>query len=212
CALLGGETAEMPGLYAEGDYDLAGFCVGIADRSRLLDGTSVRAGDDVVGVASSGIHSNGYSLVRRLIEGRDLAEPFEGSTLGETLLTPTRIYARAVRAVLRRFPPRRAVRALAHITGGGLIENIPRVLPRGLGVEVREGTWVVPPIFPFLRNLGDVPRDEMYRVFNMGIGMVLITAPAATPGVLRTLARAGEKASVIGRVVPGPSEVRILES
>jgi phosphoribosylformylglycinamidine cyclo-ligase len=212
CALLGGETAEMPGLYAEGDYDLAGFCVGIADRSRLLDGASVRAGDDVVALPSSGIHSNGYSLVRRLVEGRDLSEPFNGSTLGEALLEPTRIYVRAVRAVLRRFPPRRAVKAMAHITGGGMVENIPRVLPRGLGVEIREGTWPVPPVFPFLQKIGDVPRQEMYRVFNMGVGMILITAPSATPGVLRTLARAGENACVVGCVVPGSPEVRILEA
>ncbi len=210
CALLGGETAEMPGMYADGDYDMAGFCVGIVEKSRLIDGSSTRPGDDVIGVASSGIHSNGYSLVRKIIEGRDPAERFDGSTLGEVLLRPTRIYARAVRQVLRHYKVKKAVKAIAHITGGGMIENIPRVLPKGCAVEIREGSWEVPPIFPFLQGLGDVPRDEMYRVFNMGVGMVILTGPLYTRQILRTLARAGERARLIGSVVRGDGEVKIV--
>jgi len=212
CALLGGETAEMPGMYQPGDYDLAGFCVGIVERAKVIDGSSVKPGDDVIGIASSGVHSNGYSLVRKLVEGRDLGEPFDGSTLGEVLLRPTRIYARAVKEVLRRYRVKKAVKALANITGGGLVENVPRVLPKGCGVEITEGRWPVPPVFPFLQKLGDVPGAEMYRVFNMGIGMVVITAPFYTSQILKTLKRAGEKAAVIGEVVRGAQEVRIVES
>jgi phosphoribosylformylglycinamidine cyclo-ligase len=211
CALLGGETAEMPGMYAEGDYDLAGFCVGIAERSRIIDGSTVRAGDQVVGIASSGLHSNGYSLARKIVDGRDPAEPFDGSTLGETLLRPTRLYPRSIRKLLKAHPARTAVRAMANVTGGGLVENIPRVIPKGLGVEIREGSWAVPPIFPYLKKLGDVPRDEMYRVFNMGVGMVVVCPPRAADGILKTLRKAGEKAARIGEVVPKKEGVRILE-
>jgi len=210
CALLGGETAEMPGMYADGDYDLAGFCVGIVDKAAILSGATVRAGDDVIAIASSGLHSNGYSLARKIVEGRDLSERFGKSTLGETLLAPTKIYAKAVKAVLAKHPPKSAVKAMANITGGGMVENIPRILPKGLAAEIREGTWTVPAIFPFLQAHGDVPRDEMYRVFNMGVGMAAVTAPAATAGVLRTLAKAGEKAWKVGRVVRGGGEVDIL--
>jgi phosphoribosylformylglycinamidine cyclo-ligase len=211
CALLGGETAEMPGMYADGDYDLAGFCVGIVDKAEILSGDTVRAGDDVIALGSSGLHSNGYSLARKIVEGLDLSGRFGRSTLGETLLAPTRIYAKAVRAVLAKHPGKKAVKALANITGGGLVENIPRVIPKGLAVEIREGTWPLPPVFPFLQKRGDVPRDEMYRVFNMGVGMVIVTTPAATAGVLRTLAKAREKAWKVGRVVRGDGEVRILD-
>jgi len=209
CALLGGETAEMPGMYADGDYDLAGFCVGIVDQAEILDGKAVRAGDDVIAIASSGLHSNGYSLARKIVDGRDLTEGFGGSTLGETLLAPTRIYAKAVKAVLAKHPAKRAVRAFANITGGGLVENVPRVIPKGLSVEIAEGTWPVPPIFPFLQKKGDVPREEMYRVFNMGVGMVAVTAPRATAGVRKALARAGEKTWVVGRVLRGGNGVHI---
>ena len=207
CALLGGETAEMPGMYADGDYDLAGFCVGIVDKAKIIDGAGVKAGDDVIALASSGLHSNGYSLARKIVEKSDLDGPFGGSTLGRTLLAPTRIYARTVRKVLERHP----VKAMANITGGGMVENIPRVIPKGCAVEIREGTWELPPIFPFLQRTGDVPRDEMYRVFNMGVGMVLVTAPRQTEAVVRTLRKAGEKASVVGKVVRGGQEVHIME-
>ena len=209
CALLGGETAEMPGMYAEGDYDLAGFCVGIVEKSRIISGRGVKAGDDVIALSSSGLHSNGYSLARKIVESSDLEAPFEGSTLGRTLLAPTRIYARTLKKVLDRHP----VKAMANITGGGMVENIPRVIPKGCSVEIREGTWKVPPIFTFLRKTGDVPRDEMYRVFNMGVGMVLVTAPRETAAVMKTLAKAGEKPSLVGKVVRGGAgEVRILDS
>jgi phosphoribosylformylglycinamidine cyclo-ligase len=210
CALLGGETAEMPGMYPLGEYDLAGFCVGIVERSRIIDGRSVRPGDDVIGLASSGLHSNGYSLARKLVEGRDLGERFEKSTLGEVLLAPTRIYARAVKELLRRYPVKKAVRALANITGGGLIENIPRVIPKGCAVEIQEGRWPVPPIFPFLQRLGDVPRHEMYRVFNMGLGLVIVTAPRHTKPILRALEKSGERAWPVGKVVRGEGQVTIL--
>ena len=210
CALLGGETAEMPGMYAEGDYDLAGFCVGIAEKARILDGSSVRPGDDLIGVASSGLHSNGYSLVRKIVEGQDLGAPFEGSTLGEALLRPTRIYARAVKQVLRRYKVKKAVRAIANITGGGMGENLPRILPAGCAAEIREGTWDVPAVFPFLRKLGDLPPAEPYRVFNMGVGMAIVTAPRHTRAILGTLKRAGEKAWVIGAVTRGDRNVKIL--
>jgi phosphoribosylformylglycinamidine cyclo-ligase len=209
CALLGGETAEMPGMYADGDYDLAGFCVGIVDKAAIIDGGSVRAGDDVIAIASSGLHSNGYSLARKIVEGRDLGERLGASTLGETLLAPTKIYAKAVKAVLAKHAAKKAIKAFANITGGGMVENIPRVVPRGLSVEIREGTWPVPPIFPLLQKLGDVPRDEMYRVFNMGVGMVALTSPKATGAVLKTLAKAGEKAWIAGRIVRGGNGVNI---
>jgi phosphoribosylformylglycinamidine cyclo-ligase len=209
CALLGGETAEMPGMYADGDYDLAGFCVGIVEKSKIITGKGVKAGDDVIALASSGLHSNGYSLARKIVERSDLDEPFLGSTLGRTLLAPTRIYARTVKKLLERH----SVKAMANITGGGMVENIPRVIPKGCSVEIREGTWKVPPIFTFLRETGDVPRGEMYRVFNMGVGMVLVSAPRDTAAVMKALAKAGEKPSLVGKVVGGGAgEVRILES
>ena len=212
CALLGGETAEMPGVYPVGEYYIAGFAVGIVDKAAILDGSAVRAGYDVIGIASSGLHSNGYSLARKIVEGRDLGERFGASTLGKTLLAPTKIYAKAVKAVLAKHPAKKAVKAFANITGGGLVENIPRVIPKGLSVEIREGAWKVPVIFVFLRKLGDVPRDEMYRVFNMGVGMVAVTSPRATAGVLKTLGKAGEKARIVGRVVKGGEGVNLRGS
>ncbi|HVR86855.1 MAG TPA: phosphoribosylformylglycinamidine cyclo-ligase, partial [Planctomycetota bacterium] len=207
CALLGGETAEMPGMYQDGDYDVAGFCVGIVDKARIIDGSKVKAGDTVIALPASGLHSNGYSLARKIVANQDLNAPFGSSTLGQTLLVPTRIYARTIRKVLEKHTPK----AMANITGGGMTENIPRVIPKGLAVEIRERTWKVPPIFEFLRRTGDVPRDEMYRVFNMGVGMVLVVAPAAERAVLKTLQKAGEKPAVIGKVVRGHGEVRFLE-
>ena len=211
CALVGGETAEHPGMLEQGTFDLAGTCLGIAERDELLDGTAAREGDLIFGLPSSGLHSNGYSLARKLVEGRDLGEPFGDSTLGATLLAPTRIYAKSVKKLLRGYTVKKAVKALANITGGGMVENIPRVIPKGLAVEIREGTWDVPPIFPFLQSLGDVPRNEMHRVFNMGVGMVVVTSPHHTSAIVRTLKRAGERASVVGKVVKGDGEVRILE-
>ncbi len=212
CALLGGETAEMPGVYPPGGYDLAGFCVGIVEKDRIIDGSSVRPGDDVIGLASNGVHSNGYSLVRKIVGARGLKKRFGQGTVGEALLTPTKIYAGAVKTVLRRYRVKRAVRTIAHITGGGLVENIPRVLPKNCAVELHEGSWKVPPIFPWLQERGDVSREEMYRVFNMGLGLVMVTSPTHTKPILKTLIRAGEKAWITGKVVRGSGEVRILRT
>lgn len=208
CALIGGETAEMPGFYGEGEYDLAGFAVGIVDRKEIWDGKSVEAGDVLLGLPSSGIHSNGYSLVRRIFFERcgytvETVLPELGCTLGEELLKPTRIYAKAVLALRERFGSEGAVKAAAHITGGGLTENIPRVLPSGCGVVIRRGSWPVPAIFEVIRDNGKIELDEMYRVFNMGIGFVLIVSKEAAGDVTRALEEMGEKAYPIGEVSPG---------
>jgi phosphoribosylformylglycinamidine cyclo-ligase len=216
CALLGGETAEMPGMYAPEAYDLAGFAVGIVEKSKILDGSAVKAGDNIIGLASSGLHSNGYSLVRKIVDAsrKDLNEivpELGGRTIGEVLLTPTRLYVRAIKEVLRRYKVKKAVKAIANITGGGIVENLPRVLPKNCAAEIREGSWTVPPVFPWLGRLGEVPREEMFRVFNMGVGMVLITSAVSTNAILKTLRRTGEKATVIGAVVKGSSgDVRLI--
>ena len=194
CALVGGETAEMPGMYAPGHYDLAGFCVGAVERDAVLDGARVQAGDAVVGLPSSGLHSNGYSLVRKLVDGLDWsAEHGLGQPLGEVLLTPTRIYARDVAALKAGVD----LRALAHITGGGLRENIPRVLPAGLGVHLRRGSWTAPPIFELLTRLGDLDQDDLELTFNLGIGMVAIV-----PADQADQAAALCGGSIIGEVRP----------
>ncbi|WP_245689259.1 phosphoribosylformylglycinamidine cyclo-ligase [Roseospirillum parvum] len=203
CALIGGETAEMPGLYGAGDYDLAGFSVGAAERGRLLDGSTVRAGDVLLGLASDGLHSNGFSLVRKVIEraGLGLSDPapFAPETsLGEALLTPTRIYVRSCLAAVRAGQ----VKALAHITGGGFPENIPRVLPDGLGVSLDvESLAPLPPVFAWLKEAGGIAPAEMARTFNCGIGMVAVVAPDQVDACLATLADHGEAARPIGRVV-----------
>lgn len=178
CALIGGETAEMPGLYAAGDYDLAGFAVGAVERDQILTGAAVAPGDEILGLASNGIHSNGFSLVRRVVEDLKLdysaAAPFAPErSLGEALLTPTRLYVRSCLAALGTG----GVRALAHITGGGLIENLPRVLPEGVAAEVELGAWPVPAVFSWLAREGGVPSEEMIRTFNCGIGMAVVAAP-----------------------------------
>ncbi len=200
CALVGGETAEMPGMYAAGDFDLAGFAVGVVEKDRILDGHKVRVGDAVLGLASSGPHSNGYSLIRKIVEvgGHDLRAAFGGATLGATLLAPTRIYVKPILALMQQQP----VHALAHITGGGLIENVPRVLPRGCDVTLHTSGWPRPPIFAWLQREGGVPEGEMLRTFNCGIGMALITAADAAEAVLAALNAAGEQAYRIGEVTP----------
>ncbi|HEU4538241.1 MAG TPA: phosphoribosylformylglycinamidine cyclo-ligase [Polyangiaceae bacterium] len=207
CALLGGETAEMPGMYAEGEYDLAGFAVGVVERDEIIDGRATAEGDVVVGLPSSGLHSNGYSLARRVLLGRhalgDRLPELGGATLGEALLAPTRIYARALRALLEGH--RRDVHALAHITGGGLVGNVPRVLPEGLGVELDQGAWAVPPLMRRIAEEGPVAEDEMRRTFNLGVGMVILVAPAAAEGALARLRAAGEAPFVAGRVVACPA-------
>ncbi|HEX6828868.1 MAG TPA: phosphoribosylformylglycinamidine cyclo-ligase [Burkholderiales bacterium] len=211
CALIGGETAEMPGMYPEGEYDLAGFAVGVVERDRIIDGSAIGAGDAVIGLASSGPHSNGYSLIRRILDrsGADLGAAFHGRPLGEALLEPTRIYVRPLLQLMGRLP----VKGLAHITGGGLLENVPRVLPAGLTAELRRAAWPLPPVFQWLQQQGNVADEEMHRVFNCGIGMVLIVAEADTAAALAQLEAAGERAWLIGTVrasAPGeaPTVVR----
>jgi phosphoribosylformylglycinamidine cyclo-ligase len=213
CALLGGETAEMPDLYRRGHFDLAGFAVGVVERRRMLGRKRVQAGDEVVGVLSSGLHSNGYALARKLLledVGLDLHTPVHsiGESLADALLRPTRIYVRPVLKVLRRYRRKFMVSAMAHITGGGLPGNLPRVLPDDCDMVIRRGSWPVPPIFGLLEHHG-VAEDEMYRVFNMGIGFVLTVRPTAVQTVMDTLRREGEQAFVIGRVRRGRGRVEL---
>lgn len=197
-ALIGGETAEMPGMYKENEYDLAGFAVGIAEKAELITGETIAAGDVVIGVQSSGIHSNGYSLVRQVIKGLDLEKTYAGLSepLGEALLRPTKIYAKAF-ATLKRAV---RIKGIAHITGGGFYENLPRVLPEGLGVELEEGKWEVPEIFTFIQEKGKIAHEEMYGIFNMGIGMALFVAEEDAAQALDVLQKAGETAQIIGSV------------
>ncbi len=204
CALVGGETAEMPGMYADGEYDIAGFTVGAVEKDRLIDCSKVAVGDVLVGVASSGVHSNGFSLVRKIVAdaGLDLNARYEETgdlALGEVLLTPTRIYVRQALAVIGKVD----VHGIAHITGGGFDENIPRILQPGQGVEVEEGSWEILPVFRLLEKYGKVPHREMFNIFNMGIGLVMAVSPDDVAEVIRILTEAGEKASVIGRVTEG---------
>lgn len=209
CALIGGETAEMPGFYPEDEYDLAGFVVGIVDREKIIDGSRVKAGDAVIGLASSGIHSNGYSLVRKVFNvGSDTLFRFNealGSSVGEVLLEPTRIYVKSILSLMNRVD----IHAIAHITGGGFIENIPRMIPDGLKAVIRKGTWPVLPIFNLLKELGEVAEQEMYNTFNMGIGMVLAVDASAADEVVAALANTGEKAYVIGVISEGEGGIEI---
>ena len=198
CALIGGETAEMPGMYAEDEYDIAGFSVGVVEKSKLIDGSKVEVGDTIVGIASSGVHSNGFSLVRRIInESMDTYDtPFEGSTVGETLLTPTKIYIKPVLEVIKNVD----VHAICHITGGGFDENIPRVVHDNQGILIHEGTWPILPIFKYLEKTGNIPHREMFNVFNMGIGMMIIVKPEDSDKVISILESKGEKAYKIGEI------------
>ena len=202
CALIGGETAEMPGMYSDGEYDIAGFTVGAVEKSRLIDCSKVAAGDTLLGIASSGVHSNGFSLVRKILADNnlDLKREFpqlaEGKSLGEVLLTPTRIYVEAVLDVIARCD----VHGVAHITGGGFDENIPRVLREGQGIEVHEGSWSVPPVFRFLEEYGQIGHRGMFNIFNMGIGMVLALPEKDAARAAEILASHGDKAYPIGKV------------
>ena len=198
CALIGGETAEMPGMYAEDEYDIAGFSVGVVEKSKLIDGSKVEVGDTIVGIASSGVHSNGFSLVRRIInESMDTYEtPFGNSTVGETLLTPTKIYIKPVLEVIKNVD----VHAICHITGGGFDENIPRVVHDDQGILINEGTWPILPIFKYLEKTGNIPHREMFNVFNMGIGMMIIVKPEDSDKVISILEAKGEKAYKIGEI------------
>jgi phosphoribosylformylglycinamidine cyclo-ligase len=206
CALIGGETAELPGFYADGEYDLAGFAVGVVERDRILDGRAVRPGDALLGVASTGLHSNGYSLARKvLLERHALSDrPAElgGATVGEALLEPTRIYAKDILALLGQVQ----VNAVAHITGGGLPGNAPRNLPDGTRAVIRAGSWPVPPIFGLIEREGAVPRDEMYRTFNMGLGLVIALPAGAAEAARALLAGRGLGSWVVGSVEAGSGE------
>jgi len=198
CALIGGETAEMPGMYAEGDYDLAGFAVGAVEKAAIIDGKMICPGDAVLGLASSGPHSNGYSLIRRIVEstGTDLSSAFEGATLGEALLEPTRIYVASVLAAMNEV----TIKGMAHITGGGLVDNVPRVLPGNVVAELHRDTWPWPPVFNWLQRGGNVAQSEMVRVFNCGIGMVVIAARDDASRLAAVLADHGETVYHIGTV------------
>ncbi|RWX50093.1 phosphoribosylformylglycinamidine cyclo-ligase, partial [Candidatus Electrothrix marina] len=213
CSLIGGETAEMPGLYQPGDYDLAGFSVGIADRDKIIDGSSVRVGNKIIGLASSGLHSNGFSLVRKIIfEDQGLTVDDEvaelGCTVGEELIKPTKIYVRSVLGVLNSYP----INSLVHNTGGGFIDNIPRVLPKGCRAVIDKESWEKPPIFAFLQEKGQVPEAEMYRTFNMGIGMMAVVDEADAESAMRHFKAMGEEPFLIGEVLAareGESQVVI---
>ena len=215
CSLVGGETAILPDFYAPGDFDMAGFAAGVVERDRVIDGRHVQAGDAVIGLASSGIHSNGYSLVRKVVfeaAGLKVTDPVPelGRTVGEELLTPTRIYVRPVRAVVNHYPvKRRVIRGLANVTGGGLPDNVARILPPGKRVFVKRGSWQVPPVFGWMQKLGNVADAEMARVFNMGVGFVVICDPAAAQGVVDHFAKAGVAARKIGDVADGEVGVEL---
>lgn len=196
CALIGGETAEMPDMYASGDYDLAGFCVGVVEEDEIIDGHKVKPGDRLIGIASSGPHSNGYSLIRKVLQvsGTSLNDDFDGRPIGEVLLEPTRLYIRPLLDIIRRF----SVHALAHITGGGLLENLPRVMPANCTAVIDRSGWDTPAIFNWLQTSGNIIPAEMYRTFNCGIGMVLIVGETDAGPIIDRLTELGEQASLIG--------------
>jgi phosphoribosylformylglycinamidine cyclo-ligase len=209
CALLGGETAEMPGFYAEGEYDLAGFIVGAVDRARIVNGTALQPGDSLVGLTSTGLHTNGYSLARRIVFDMlhlrvDAVVPELGTTIGDALLAVHRSYLRVIEPLLEE-PD--LVRGLAHITGGGITDNLPRILPPGVGARIDRRAWDVPPVFRFLGNAGHVPADDMYRSFNMGIGLIVACRAADTDRVVGMLRQAGESPRVVGELVQGDRAV-----
>ena len=208
CALIGGETAEMPGFYSPGEYDLAGFAVGIVDRESIIDGSSIKEGDLLLGLPSSGLHSNGYSLVRKVLfekEGMSVQSYVEdfGCTLGEELLKPTRIYVKQVLKAVETAD----VKGIAHITGGGFFENIPRIIPEGLRADIYPDRWKVPEVFKFIQHRGGIGQQEMFRTFNMGIGLVMAVAPGQADGLLEGLKSDG--AVVIGRISRGTGGIKL---
>jgi len=208
CALIGGETAEMPSLYRAGEYDLAGFAVGVVEKKKILDGRHIRKGDLLIGMASSGFHSNGFSLVRKVFleqEGFDLKERLPGFTksLGTLLLTPTLIYAKTLLKIIKKFQ----IKGVAHITGGGITRNLPRIFPEGFAARVVLGRWPVPPIFTALQKMGQIDLEEMYTCFNMGIGMIVVAPQEASLQILADLKKMGQAAWVIGEVVRGTTRV-----
>ncbi len=204
CSLIGGETAEMPGMYQNKDYDLAGFCVGIVEKSKVIDGTQVKAGDQLIALASSGPHSNGYSLIRKIIElsQTDLQQDFHGKSLAKTLLEPTRIYVKSILELIKQID----LKALSHITGGGLLENIPRVLPAHTCAQISQSSWQMPAIFEWLMQTGNIELMEMYRTFNCGVGMVLVVSETELPKALSVLEAAGENAWHLGEIKVSENE------
>jgi phosphoribosylformylglycinamidine cyclo-ligase len=208
CALIGGETAEMPDMYGPGEYDLAGFCVGAVEKSKLVDGSQLRAGDAIIGIASSGAHSNGYSLIRRIVARA--GSPFEldvgGVTLADTLMAPTTIYVKPILQLLAEQP----IKGMAHITGGGLKENIIRVVPDALGISLDSGAWTLPPLFDWLQREGNVAREEMWRTFNCGIGYTVIVAREHIASTLDALQKLDLRAWQIGEIIASPGDDRVL--
>lgn len=203
CALVGGETAEMPGMYADGEYDIAGYTTGVVEKSKLIDGKNVSEGDILLGIASSGVHSNGFSLVRKILEDNNLYDERE---ILEWLLTPTKIYVKQVLDVIRQCE----VHAVCHITGGGFDENIPRVLKEGQSVEIKEGTWTILPVFRFLEEKGNIPHREMFNIFNMGIGMIVVIPENEAEKAQRILTSYGEESKIIGKIIKGNGKVEIV--
>ncbi len=213
CSLIGGETAEMPGFYGDGEYDLAGFAVGIIDKKKIINGSDIRAGDILIGLPSSGLHSNGYSLARKLFFDLKQYSPKKrirelGCSIGEELLRPTRIYVKSVLKIMKDF----RIKGMAHITGGGITENLPRVIPsnRKLNFSVERGSWTIPPIFHIIQNMGNVDEREMYKTFNMGIGMILIVDKSDAQKVVRKFNRLGEQVFIIGQVEKGARGVTYI--
>ncbi|MGE5808950.1 MAG: phosphoribosylformylglycinamidine cyclo-ligase [Nitrospirota bacterium] len=213
CALIGGETAEMPSFYAEDEYDLAGFAVGVVEKKKIIDGKKIRPGDLLVGLASSGLHSNGYSLVRKVLFEKagygveDTLSELGHTTLGEVLLTPTRIYAKTILALAKEFD----IRGMAHITGGGITGNTPRMLPKGMQARIRVGSWEVPPIFKLVQKKAQVDDTEMYQDFNMGLGMILAVQKKQAEAAVKKAAKLGEKAWLVGEIVKGKQGVKYVE-
>jgi phosphoribosylformylglycinamidine cyclo-ligase len=213
CSLLGGETAIMPDLYRKGEYDLAGFCVGIVDKDDLIDGSQMEPGDVVIGVASNGLHANGFSLVRKIVfdiaglRVRNRVEEF-GKTVGEILLTPTRIYAQPIRRILKHYTVKNVVHGIAHVTGGGIQENLERIIPGGVHAELARNSWDIPPVFKWIQQLGDVDDEEMDRVFNLGIGLVLVVSNYYADNIQRILHREGLESWKLGEIKSGGSGAR----
>ena len=208
CALIGGETAEMPGIYQQGDFDLAGFCVGIADKNRIIDGQNVQPGQSLIALASSGPHSNGYSLIRKVLEvsKADLQQDCAGQALGKALLEPTRIYTKN----LLELSQQKDIQAIAHITGGGLIDNIPRVLPQNCTAEINQNSWQLPAVFEWLQQSGNIQQQEMYRTFNCGIGMVLVVEESITEDCITLLTQLGEKAWKLGQIIEKTTDDSVI--
>ena len=213
CALIAGETAEMPDTYRKDDFDMAGFAVGVVERKKIITGKNIRPGDYILGLASSGLHSNGYSLVRNIcfkkaaLKMTDTLAELDGAALGDTLLEPTRIYVRAIVKLLSQYKVKRVVHGMAHITGGGLVGNIPRVLPKDCNAVIKKSSWPIPKIFTFLQKTGPVEEAEMFKVFNMGIGLVLIVAEDFADSIAKKLTRYGEQVYKIGRITTGTGKV-----